>query len=34
LTLALKPDYELVTTLEFIEGQIDVYHRTKNSGLS
>ena len=34
LTLALKPDYELVSSFEFIEGHIDVYHRTKNSGLS
>ena len=34
LTLVLKPDYELVSSFEFIEGHIDVYHRTKNSGLS
>ena len=34
LTLALKPNYELVESLEFIEGHIDVYHRTKNTGLA
>ena len=34
LTLALKPNYELVESWEFIEGHIDVYHRTKNAGLS
>ena len=34
LTLALNPDYELVESLEFIEGHIDVYHRTKDAGLS
>ncbi len=34
LTLALKPDYQLVESFEFIEGNIDVYHRTVDSGLS
>ena len=34
LTLALKPDYQLVESFEFIEGNIDVYHRTIDSGLS
>ena len=34
LTLVLKPDYELVESIEFIEGHIDVYHRTKSSGLA
>ena len=34
LTLALRPDYQLVESLEFIEGNIDVYHRTIDSGLS
>ena len=34
LTLALKPDYELIESIEFIEGHIDVYHRTKDSGLA
>lgn len=34
LTLVLSPDYELVDSVEFIEGQIDVYHRIKNNGLS
>ena len=34
LTLVLSPDYELVESVDFIEGQIDVYHRIKNNGLS
>ena len=34
LTLVLSPDYELVESVDFIEGQIDVYHRIKNGGLS
>ncbi len=34
LTLVLTPNYELVESLDFIEGQIDVYHKTKNEGLA
>ena len=34
LTLVISPDYELVESIEFIEGQIDVYHKTKNGGLA
>ena len=34
LTLVLSPDYELVDSVEFIDGQIDVYHRIKTNGLS
>ena len=33
LTLALAPSYELVESLTFIEGQIDIYHRTKSNGI-
>tara|TARA_B100000945_G_scaffold55202_1_gene40541 strand:- start:14197 stop:15840 length:1644 start_codon:yes stop_codon:yes gene_type:complete len=33
LTLALAPNYELVDSLYFIEGQIDIYHRIKNNGI-
>ena len=33
LTLALAPSYELVDSLNFIEGQIDIYHRTKSNGI-
>ncbi|MBJ23283.1 MAG: hypothetical protein CMB64_01305 [Euryarchaeota archaeon] len=34
LTLVISPDYELVESIDFIEGKIDVYHRTKNGGLA
>ena len=33
LTLALAPSYELVESMTFIEGQIDIYHRTKSNGI-
>ena len=34
LTLVLRPNYELIESVDFIEGQIDVYHKTKNNGLA
>ena len=34
LTLVLTPNYELVESLYFIEGQIDVYHKIKNNSLA
>ena len=34
LTLVLNPNYELIESIYFIEGQIDVYHKTKNNGLA
>ena len=34
LTLVISPDYELVQSIDFIEGKIDVYHRLKDGGLA
>ncbi len=34
LELILRPDYDLVQTVSFIEGHIDVYHRTKGDSLA